>query len=515
MLLADIHERNATLFAQHTALICGGRHFSYSEFYERARRLAAALSAAGVRRQDRVAVLAQNRAEVLEAYAAAHIAGFILVPLNYRLAIPELLTIVADCQPAALIFDDNHERAGEEIRAQAGSFRLCLRIGGPRGDVGGYEEALAAVSLPLPKFEARAADIAVIIYTSGTTGRPKGVMHDNAGLAATARGMSVECEVRADDRHLMVMPLFHSGAMCKHLAYVWRGATIILHSQFDPAALLAEVAREQVTALHLAPVMVQMVMAHPSFSGSDLRSLRAVHYASAPMPVEHLKRAIVAFGPIFIQFYGSTEVLLGTVLHAHEHRPDGTPQEVRRLASAGKPFIDARIKILGDDGSEAEVGEVGELALQTPGMTRGYWNNNAATIDVNRDGWFRSGDAGMIDDDGYLYIVDRKKDMIVSGGENIYPREVEEALHSHPAIEIAAVIGVPDEVWGEAVKAFVKLRTGLKASEDDVIAHVRARIASYKKPKSVEFVDAFPRGPTGKIDKKKLREPYWAGRRQV
>jgi acyl-CoA synthetase (AMP-forming)/AMP-acid ligase II len=312
------------------------------------------------------------------------------------------------------------------------------------------------------------------------------------------------------------MPLFHVGARIESMGYMFLGGTIVLHRTFDPVAVLETVHLERITAMHIAPVMVQRILDVPDRARFDVGSLTCVHYASAPMPVPLLRRAIEAFGPIFVQVYGMTECLGGTVLKAHQHKIDGSEAERRRLSSAGQPYVGTALRIERMDGSEAAPGEIGEVLIRTPALMKGYWNNTAASIEALRGGYMRTQDLGYLDDDGFLYVVDRKKDMIISGGENIYSWEAEETLRHHPAVAEVAVIAVPDPNWGEAVKACVVIHDGAAASADDLIEHCRTRIASYKKPRSVDFTDALPRLFNGKIDKKALRAQYWQGHgRQV
>jgi acyl-CoA synthetase (AMP-forming)/AMP-acid ligase II len=311
---------------------------------------------------------------------------------------------------------------------------------------------------------------------------------------------------------LFVMPLFHIGGKICQLAFHVLGATVFLHRVFDPVAILTQIEQERITTAHFAPIMVRGLLDTPGFKDFKKDSLRAVIYASAPMAVSLLREAIAGFGLIFNQVYGMTECVVGTVLHAHQHLPDGTPAEVARLASAGQPFFDHEVKVARADGSECATGEIGEILIRGPSLMTGYWNNRAASEETLRGGWMHTGDMGYFDEECFLFVADRKKDMIVSGGENIYSREVEEALLTHPAVEHAAVIGVPDARWGESVKACVVLRPGRNTGEAELIEHCRSLIASYKKPRSVDFVAELPRLFNGKVDKKALRAAYWQGR---
>jgi acyl-CoA synthetase (AMP-forming)/AMP-acid ligase II len=280
--------------------------------------------------------------------------------------------------------------------------------------------------------------------------------------------------------------------------------------------MLRCIEQERITNAHFAPVMVRSLLDCPELARFKKDSLRSIQYASAPMSVAQLREAMAAFGPIFTQVYGMTECVVGTILHAHEHLPDGTPAQARRLASAGQPFFDHAIRAVRPDGSDCAPEEIGEVIIRGPSLMTGYWNNSAATVEALRDGWMHTGDVGFFDSEAFLFIVDRKKDMIVSGGENIYSREVEEALLTHPAVLQAAAIGVPDSHWGESVKACIVLRPGCAADADELIRHCRNQIASYKKPRSIDFLAELPRLFNGKVDKKQLRARYWQGEgRQV
>jgi acyl-CoA synthetase (AMP-forming)/AMP-acid ligase II len=516
VIVGDIYQRNARLNPNGTALVFEGRRFTHAEFLARSHRLANALCGRGLTRQDRVAVLAQNCSQYLEAFAAAHITGFILCPLNYRLAVPELRGIAADCQPTAILFERQYAAVAAALREALPEVALWIQIDGDSDDWLSYEALLAGAAATPPPLRARPSDTAHLLYTSGTTGRPKGVMLGQRQFLQSALAIAADGVALPTDVTLIVMPLYHLGAEIESFAWVTRGAPIVLHRAFDAGAALRDIAAERVSAAHLAPLMVQRILEHPDFATTDRSSLRAIHYASAPMPVPLLRRAIAACGPIFSQVYGMTECIILTMLKPHQHLPDGSEAESRRLASAGQEMLGVEIRVVRGDGSECAVEEVGEVQVRSPGLMNGYWNNTAATLAVSHDGWMMTGDMAFFDAERFLFIADRKKDMIVSGGENIYSREVEEALLLHPAVAEAAVIGVPDREWGESVMAFVVLAPGAEQDPTTLIDHCRSRIAGYKKPRSIEFVEALPRLFNGKIDKKALRAPYWHGQdRQV
>jgi len=516
MNLRDIIFRNAQLYPGKDAIVFQERRLTFRDYTDRASRLANALLAGGIKHQDRVAILAPNCPEYLEVFAACESAGLIVVNINYRLAAKELIEICRDCEPKVLIFHQQYaELAGELLKAGTG-IEIVIGIATTMHGAHGYEDVLAGASSEPPQVVIDDEDIAYLIYTSGTTGRPKGVMLSHRAVAEAARSISHDGGAMTSDVMLIVMPLFHIGGRIEMLAFNILGATTVLHPAFDVSEVLRSFEDNNVTAAHLAPIMVQRLLESPDLQKYRRDRLRCIHYASAPMPVPVLRRAIAAFGPILTQIYGLTECIVVSLLTAAQHILDGDEKTVRRLSSAGQPFLGCTVRIVTVDGPDAQPGEIGEILVRSPGLMSGYWNNHTATVPTLRGGWMHTGDLAYADEDGFIFIVDRKKDMIISGGENIYSWEVEEALRSHPDVAEAAVIGVPDDEWGESVKAFIVVRPGGRPTAEALIAHCRARIASYKKPRSVEFVDALPRLFNGKIDKKALRAPYWfAQNRQV
>jgi acyl-CoA synthetase (AMP-forming)/AMP-acid ligase II len=511
MILADISRRNAKLFGDRVGLVFEGQRITHRAFAKRVYRVANALLDMGIRHQDRIAVLSKSSSQLLEICGATDAVGFISVVLNHRLVLRELADICLDAEPSVLFFTSEFAATASSLRAAIPSVRQCICIDGTADGALDYEAMLAPASDAEPAARAAEDDVAWLVYTSGTTGRPKGVMLTHGALFRAAMANALEGSSPDPTTGLIVMPLFHVGGRLLFLVYTLLGGTVILHANFDAEATLAAIAQERVTSMHVAPAMLQRILEIPDRSAFDTSSLVNVRYASAPMPVPLLRRCIEAFGPIFVQTYGMTECLAVTTLKAHEHKLAGTPEEVRRLASAGQPTLGVELRILRDDGGIAKPGEIGEVLIRSRSTMKGYWNNNTATVATLRGGFMHTGDIGQIDEDGFLYILDRKKDMIVSGGENIYSWEVEEALRHHPSVAEVAVIGVPDATWGETVKALVVLRDAAQAEEGELIAYCRTRIASYKKPSSIEFRPSLPRMFNGKLDKKTLREPYWQG----
>jgi acyl-CoA synthetase (AMP-forming)/AMP-acid ligase II len=515
--LGEFIERNARDHAAKPALIYQGRTFSHAQYRERAYRLINALHRRGLRRRDRVGVLAQNSPAHLEAYAACEIAGFITASINYRLTAPEILHILKDSAPSVLIFDTDYADVVAQVRQQMPELHNYIAIGEGGPDwADAYEAVLAGSTNDAPASRAQPDDIAYLIYTSGTTGRPKGAMLDHKGQVGFIRMEAIELMAKPTDRILLVMPFYHIGAKCSQLTFSLVGGTVILHRSYDIREIAASIERERATVAHLAPIMVQDLLNLADLKTYDHASLKLVVYASGPMAVAQLRRALATYGPIFMQVYGMTETGLGTVLHTYQHVLDGTPEETRRLSSAGQVAMGYQVRVVRPDGADCDCEELGEILIKGAGVMRGYWNNHSATVEALEDGWMHTGDIGTFDKDAFLYVLDRKKDMIISGGENIYPREVEEAIYHHPDVAEVAVVGMPDERWGEAVKAFVVRKPQATVSQEDIIAHCRTLIASYKKPKQVVFIDALPRLANKKIDKKVLRAADWKGRdRQV
>jgi acyl-CoA synthetase (AMP-forming)/AMP-acid ligase II len=513
--LGEIIERNAAHFPHQLALAYEGRRYTHAQFAQRVRRLASALGSLGLARQDRFSVLAMNCSQFMEAYGAAELAGYVINTVNFRLAAPEIAYVLKDAAPKVLLFEQQYADAVAALRSELDSIRhyICIadRAMGPVPEwASEYEDVLqsGAPEGPPPSLRACEDDCLCLIYTSGTTGRPKGVMQTNRAAAALSEILSGELSLLSNARLLAIAPLFHMGARSLSSGAHWRGGAVVLHRGFDAEEVIRTIERERITAVHLVPTMVQALLDAPNFGRHDLSSLKMLMYAAAPMPVPLLKRAMEAFGPILFNGYGQTEINLLTLLHPHQHHLAGTPEQMQRLASVGQPHPQSAIRIVADDGAACPPGVAGEVLALSPTAMSGYWNNSGATIDTLRDGWIRTGDMGYLDEEGYLFLVDRKKDMIISGGENIYCREVEDAVARHPAVADAAVIGVADAYWGEAVKAVVVCKRGASLTAEQLIAHCKTLIASYKCPKSVAFIDELPCLVTGKVNKVALRALY-------
>ena len=505
--LADLLERSARFFPDVEALVFDGKRTTYRTLLDRGHRLANALAALGVRPQDRVGMMAMNCAEYFDVFSACHLAGYIAATINFRLAPPEVQFIVNDAAPSVLIFEDQYAELIDAQRDQLTSVTTFICIGRCPPWALPFEALIEAASPERPATRPSAEDPAHLIYTSGTTGRPKGVIRTHRAALSMAYSQAFMLELKTNGRILIMMPMFHLGAISMFLPQQLQGGTVILHRAFDAGAALRDIQDERVATTHMAPTMVQMMIEHPDVDRYDLSTLETLCYSAASMPVSLLKEALKIFGPIFLNSWGSTEGI-GTGLAKHFHRLEGSPAELRLLGSIGQPQPGSEIRIVDENDVDCPIGERGEMLLKSDNLMSYYWNNSAATIDALRGGWYHSGDIAYADEEGFLYLVDRKKDMIISGGENIYSQEVEQALMLHDSVSDCAVIGVPDVKWGEAVKAIVVPTLGRTPCAEELIEHCTTLIARYKRPKSVALVDALPRLPSGKVNKVDLRSRY-------
>jgi acyl-CoA synthetase (AMP-forming)/AMP-acid ligase II len=488
--------------------IQGGRVLSYARAAEQVRRIAAGLRAAGCGPGDRVAVLARNCIEYpLFCFAASRI-GAVPVTLNFRLAPPEWRYILEDARPRVLLAQGELAAAIDPVTADLPG--LAQRVALADGCAGWseWDEWLAREPHPA-EHRARPADDALQLYTSGTTGRPKGAVLSQQAVFAVIYHWSLLYPVRARERQLVISPMYHASGLYGFCHGAAVGAALYIMSEFDPAEVARALDEERLVRASLVPAMIQSLLGVPGVGRREFRELRAITYGGSPIAEATLRRALEVFDCELIQSYGMTELSCATYLGGADHRRalDGHPE---LLLSVGLPAPGCAVRIA--DGDRAlPPGEIGEICSRGPQVMSGYWNLPEATSEALRDGWMHTGDAGYLDAEGYLYIMDRTKDMIVSGGENVYPREVENALFEHPAVADVAVIGVPSERWGETVKAIVVLARGCRASPQELMDFCRGRIAGYKRPTSVDFVDQLPRNASGKVLKRELREPYWQG----
>jgi long-chain acyl-CoA synthetase len=514
MCVGNILRRGASKFPDKTAIIFQDKRINYSELNRRVNCLANSLLNMGLKKGDRVAVLVHNCPEFIEMYFACAKSGGVFVPINNLFRQKELLDVFDYIKPRFLFFDQSFGPMIQEIVPNLGFNEFRISLNGPSGDSRNYEDLISAGKGTEPTVPISDDDLISIFLTSGTTGRPKGAMRKHRHDLINALSCAIESGIRYDDRVLLLFPFFHI-TYVDNLRHLLMSNTIVIRREgaFSPKDVLSLLAKEQVTVCQFVPTMINAMLQEESIEGYDLSRFRLLMYAASPMPLELLKKAIKKFKCKFIQFYGQTETgPCTTALSPEDHALDGNETQMARLASAGRPIVDYELRIVDEDGRDLPVGDVGEIIVRGEAMTVGYWNLPEETESTIRDGWLRTGDYGRLDEEGYVFIVDRKHDMIISGGKNIYPREIEEVIYSHDAVLETAVIGVPDDYWGESVKAFVVLKDGMEATEQEIIDLCKNTVASYKKPKTVEFLEQLPKSPAGKILKRVIREKFWAGR---
>lgn len=510
--LSQVAPAKAAALQDKAALVWDNERISYVEFGDHVARVVNALVDEGVRAGDRVAFMARNTPYYYEVLLAVGTIGAVMVPVNWRLAAPEIEWIIADSGAVLLICGDEFLSACAPLMQKLPALRTVLTLD---GDYVAWRDSHDAICPPV--VDGNPDDVAVQMYTSGTTGRPKGAMLTHRGLLAF-RSLPPEQQPEwnkwsDDDVSLIVMPQFHIGGTGFGLQTLCAGATGLIHKEFDAGKVLSAIAQEGLSKIFTVPSAIQMLIAHPQARSTDYSRIRTLIYGASPMPLDLLREAMAVFGCGFVQQYGMTE-MCGTIcaLVPEDHDPAGNS----RMESAGRALEGVEIRIVDPMGKAQPPGVVGEIAIRSVTCMKGYWNQPEATADaISADGFFRSGDAGMLDRDGYLTIVDRVKDMIVSGGENVYPAEVEAVLRSHPAIAEVAVIGVPDPKWGEAVKAVVVPLAGHRLDQAEVIGWARGQLAGYKLPKSIDLIAELPRNASGKVLRRELRAPYWEGRERA
>jgi long-chain acyl-CoA synthetase len=498
------------------ATIYGDRVRTWSELQDRIARLAGALRALGVRNGDRVAILALNSDRYYEYYFAVPWAGAVFVPVNTRLAPPEVGYWLNDSKSKVLFVDQHFVEAHGRIRDQLKTVETVIYLGeGETPDGMLAYEALIGAEPPVEDAGRCDDDLTALLYTGGTTGRSKGVMLSHRNIVANVLQSLRHVPMSISARALHAAPMFHAadGFFC--MCGVTVAATNVIIPAFEPAATMKTIAAARVESALLIPTMINMVVNHPQLPEHDLSCLKHIIYGASPMPEAVIRKAMEELPQVrFIQAYGQTEASpVLTMLGPEDHAPDGPHPE--RLKSAGRALPGVELAIFDEHDQPVPNGEVGEICARGANVMLGYWNLPDSTEAALRNGWLHTGDGGRLDDDGYLYIVDRVKDMIVSGGENVYSAETENAVYQHPAVAECAVIGIPHDTWGEQVHAIVRLKPGASVSEEELIEHCKTLIAGYKCPRSIEFREApLPLSGAGKILKKDLRAPYWEDRRR-
>ena len=511
MTLDRIVRRNALRFPGKAALLAGGRSVTWQELDRRVDRIANALRARGLAAGDRVAVLLGNCAEIVELYFGIARAGLIAVPLNWRLTNSELSQLLGQAEPALLVVGASFAEPFREALASGTSPARRWIVGGELAGAEPYEQVVDEAEAAAIESPAKDDEPFAIFFTSGTTGLPKGAMVSHRNLVANAFNQFVADGSRPSDVNLIATPLYHMGAVFMAVTYMMLGCTQVVLEKFDPRAWLEAVARHRATVALLVPTMINAVVNCPAVEGADLASLRCLFYGGGPMPPNVLRRAMQHLRCGFTQGYGLTETLEASFLVASDHVLDGDERRQRRLASAGREAVGAEVRVVTSEGRDAAPLEVGEVLVRSESVIPGYWRMPDETAKAIRNGWFHTGDLGYLDDERYLFLVDRIKDMVVTGGVNVYTKEVEAVLFEHPAVLEAAVVGLPDDQWGEIVAAVVVLRPGCTAFAEELVEHCRKSLAGFKKPRVVHFLDELPRNPSGKILKRELRRRLASG----
>ena len=489
-----------------------GRDLTWNETLDRVRRMAAALASLGIREGDRVALIGGNSDSFFQALYAVIWAGGIAVPINTRLAAPEVAYCLNDSGSRILLVDEEYWHRVPAIRDTLDTVEKIVPIGGSE-ETGPALEELARGCQPADDRGRGGSDIAALYYTGGTTGRAKGVILTHEGILVNVLQWALALGVTNRDVILIVAPMFHLVGGLNAIAATMLAATACLVRRFDVPAILTEITESRVTKTALVPVMVDAIINHPQTLQADLSSLRRISYGGAPMTEAGLKRALRALPDVrFSQIYGQTEGGPNISILEHQYHVLEGPN-AGRLRSAGKPMPGTMVAILDEEDRPVPRGQIGEICVRGLTISPGYWNQPEETARAKRNGWLHTGDAGYFDEEGFLYIVDRLKDMIITGGENVYSAEVENVISLHEAVEQCVVIGIPNERWGEQIHAIVRLRQGHACTEEELVAHCREHLAGSKCVRSVEFrAEPFPLSGANKVLKRELREPYWRGR---
>lgn len=505
----ELIKRGAVYFPNHTAVIYKKEKITFDQVYKNSNRLANSLLKFGIKKGDRVAFLLANSLQSVEIDFALLQTGLVRVPLNTRLSLEEHLHMIQETGAKIILYSEEFASRIIELKKHINSSIYFCQMNGIAGEpwMVGMPEYLMGFSEDEPAVKVDERDLATIQYTSGTTGKLKAAVHTQETWSAICNNILTTLDIREKDIMLHAAPLTHaSGTLV--LPHWIKGATNSILPGFNPEEYLQVIHNEKPTTLNLVPTMIGMLLSHPNVEQYSFESVRNIIYGASQMPREILKRGLTLWGPKFIQYYGQTEApLILSILSKEDHLGDDLDLE-KRLLSCGRPVSTTSIRIVGEDGENLPTGTIGEITVKSSQNMIGYWNEADLTSETIKDGWIQTRDMGFIDDQGYMTLVDRKSDMIITGGFNVYPREVEEIIYQHPAVMAAAVVGVPDEKWIETIKAFVVLKPNQTVAEGEIIQFCKERLASYKKPSSVEFIDDLPKSAVGKVVRRVLREPY-------
>jgi acyl-CoA synthetase (AMP-forming)/AMP-acid ligase II len=504
--------RGARYWANEPAILYRDRTVTFRELDERSSRLANALLALGLRRGDRVAIQSRNRPELIEIECALYKAGLTKAALNPRFTATEASDVVSNCAPVAMFAGDGFLEYSVETPGFA-SVRHFISLAGEQPGYLAYEAMVQSGSPVAPVVDIAADDVAVLHFSSGSTGKIKAAMQTFANRKASLRKflMSNDYLIQPGDRLAMLGPVTHATGMFIQ-PFLYCGASLVVFDKFDPEHFLRSVQEMKITHVFMVPAMINMILSHPSLDSYDLSSLKVLSYGAAPMAPSRIIEAWERIGPILSQGYGGAETTSGVARLTRLDHEFAIKNRPERLASCGRARGEADVRVVDAQRQEVQGDEIGEIVVRGEDVFKGYWGEPALTAEALIDGWYHTGDLAKVDDEGFIYLVDRKKDMIISGGFNVYPTEVETVLYQHPAVFEACVISIPDERWGESVKAVVSLKPGAAATAEELMHFCRSRLADYKAPRSLDFVAELPKNPSGKIARKVVREPYWQGR---
>ena len=508
--LRSVLSRNLEFNPDKTALIEGDRQYTFGEFTRRTRKMGNALLNLGLDKKDRVAILSQNSIENAESYFSIPNAGLVLVMLNFRLAAREILTILKDSEASVLMVNENFLDHIYEIKDELPLVKHFIFIGDKSKVPAGwhhYEDLVEASSPDVPDIDVFEDDLAALMYTSGTTGSPKGCMATHRNFYHVGRSLTLELKMDDNDFGIIASPLFHATGEVTLMNHMFSGTTSVILPQFTPERFLQLVEKHKVTTGMLATPMLLFLVDYPDAEKYNTSSLKKIYFAGSPVTPVIYERAIIRFGNVFMHLFGTSETVGQTnLLRLKDIEKALEAGKTEILASVGRSFTDMQSVVVDENDNPVPPGVVGEIKVRGLGTTLGYWKKEEQTREVYRNGWYYPLDLCKVDEDGFVYIVDRKKDLIITGGENVYPAEVENVLYKHPIVAQAAIIGLPDRKWGEVVTAVIIKRNGTEVSEDDIKTFCRKEIAGFKVPKKVFFVDELPMSASGKILKYQIRD---------
>jgi acyl-CoA synthetase (AMP-forming)/AMP-acid ligase II len=498
-----------------TAIVFEDKRYTFSQLNERVNRLANGLLKLGLKAGDRIAFLQVNCNQCVETYFAVAKAGAIYLPLNFRAKEKELGYMLNTAEATTLIVGERYIPMIKSIQPELKYLKNLISIESKHDDMLYYEDIISSSPADEVVTEIDEDDTTILMYTAGTTGFPKGVMLSHNSFSVYMLENVTPADPLAEESNILTVPLYHVAGIQAMMAAIYGGRTLVMERQFEAKEWMELVEREKANRAMMVPTMLKQLLDHPDFKKHDLSSLKVITYGAAPMPIPVIKKALEEFpGVSFINAFGQTETASTiTALSPEDHALTGTEEEkekkLKRLSSIGKPMSDVEMKVIDEEGNTLPPGEVGEIVARGPRVMTGYWKDEEKTAKtIDKDGWVHTGDVGYVDEDGYFFLSGRSSDMIIRAGENISPEELENVIRDHPKVEDVAVIGVPDETWGEEPRAVVIPKKGEQVTEEEIMEHCRANLASFKRPRTVVFVDDLPRNPMGKLVKREIREKY-------